>query len=123
VRLIAAWATSSGPDAGQLAAFADMSRMYRRRGFELITIAADLPADKEKVLAALKAGMVSATNYLFDGGNKSKLLSAVDDKSPGALPHTVLVAPGGKILYAKSGPIDPLELRKAIVGHLGRTYK
>ena len=67
--------------------------------------------------------MVSATNYLFDGGDKSKLLSILDDKSSGTLPHTMLVAPGGKILYAKSGPIDPLELKKAIVGLLGRTYK
>lgn len=100
-----------------------MSRMYRKRGFELVTISADAPGDRDKALAALKAGMVSATNYLLDGGDQSKLLSAIDEKSSGTLPHTVLVAPGGKVLYGKSGPIDPLELRKAIVGFLGRTYK
>ena len=48
LRLISVWATASGPSVGQLAAFADMNRMYRRRGFELITIAADPPADKER---------------------------------------------------------------------------
>jgi len=123
LRLIAAWATSCGPSAAQLAEFANMSRMYRKRGFELVTISADAPGDRDKALAALKAGMVSATNYLLDGGDQSKLLSAIDEKSSGTLPHTVLVAPGGKVLYGKSGPIDALELRKAIVGFLGRTYK
>jgi len=33
----------------------------------------------------------------------------------------VLIAPGGKVLYRKTGAIDPLEVRKAIVGYLGRT--
>jgi hypothetical protein len=47
----------------------------------------------------------------------------VDEKSSGAVPYTVLVAPGGKILYSKSGATDPLEIKKAIVGYLGRTYK
>ena len=67
-------------------------------------------------------GESSATNYLFDGNDKYKLMDAVDEKSTGALPCTLLVAPGGKVLYRKSGPIDPLELKKAIVGFLGRTY-
>jgi hypothetical protein len=49
-------------------------------------------------------------------------MDAVDEKSTGALPCTLLVAPGGKVVYHKSGPIDALELKKAIVGFLGRTY-
>ena len=49
-------------------------------------------------------------------------MDAFDEKSTGALPCTLLVAPGGKVLYRKSGPIDPLELKRAIVGYLGRTY-
>ena len=47
----------------------------------------------------------------------------MDEKSSGPLPHTVLVAPGGKVLYSKSGPCEPMEIKKAIVGYLGRTYK
>jgi hypothetical protein len=47
----------------------------------------------------------------------------VDGKSTGSLPHTILVAPGGKILYRSSGPLEPLKVKKAIVEYLGRTYK
>jgi hypothetical protein len=38
-------------------------------------------------------------------------------------PAFELPAPGGKVLYRKSGPCDPLEIRKAIVGYLGHTYQ
>ena len=100
-----------------------MNRMYRRRDFELITISADSPEDKAKALEMLVAQQVSATNYLFDGNDKYKLMDAVDEKSLGPLPHTVLIAPGGKVLYSKSGSCEPMKIKKAIVGYLGRTYK
>ena len=38
------------------------------------------------------------------------------------MPYTVLIGPGGKVLYRKQDAIDPLKLKKAIVEHLGRTY-
>jgi hypothetical protein len=100
-----------------------MQRMYRHRGFELVTIAADSPEEKDRALEVLKKHQVAATNYLFAGNDKYKLMDAVDEKSSGPVPHTLLIAPGGKILYRKSGPTDPLEIRRAIVGYLGRTYK
>jgi len=123
LRLINVWATWCGPCLAELPEFVNMNRMYRRREFELITISADAPQEKDKALEALKAKQVSATNYLFDGTDKYKLMEAVDEKSPGNLPHTILVAPGGKVLYRKSGSCDPMEIKRAVVGHLGRTYK
>jgi len=123
LRLIAVWATDSGPSVEALSELVAMNRMYRRRGFELVTLSADAPTAKDKVLETLKARQVAAANYLFDGGDKEKLLAAVDEKSSGALPYVVLAAPGGKVIYRKSGAIDPLELKKAIVDFLGRTYK
>ena len=100
-----------------------MNRMYRHREFELITIAANSPEEKDKALEMLKKHQVSATNYLFEGGDKYKLMEAVDEKSPGPVPHTILVAPGGKVLYRKSGSCEPLAIKRAIVEYLGRTYK
>jgi peroxiredoxin len=123
LRLINVWATWCGPCVAELPEFVTMNRMYRHRDFELITISADAPEEREKALEFLKKKQVSAKNYLFDGNNKYKLMDAVDEKSSGAVPHTILIAPGGKILYSKSGPCDPLEVRKAIIGHLGRTYQ
>jgi hypothetical protein len=40
----------------------------------------------------------------------------------GPVPCTLLIAPGGKVLYRKQGEIDPLEVKRAIVDVLGRTY-
>ena len=54
-----------------------------------------------------------------------KGLSAVDPKWDGALPYTILVDPGGKIVYAHQGAIDAEELKKVIFDNpmLGRIYK
>jgi len=123
LRLIYLWATSGGHAADGLAEVVTMNRMYRRRDFELVTISADPPAAKDMALEVLKAEHVSSTNYLFGGNDPRKAMDAVDRKSSGSLPHTLLVAPGGTVLYRKSGPCEPLEVKKAIVGYLGRTYK
>jgi peroxiredoxin len=120
--LVNVWATWCGPCIGELPELVAMNRMYRRRNFEFVTISADAPAIKQRALDVLKEKEVAARNYLFDGDDQYKLMDAVDEKSSGALPYTLLVAPGGKVVYRKSGPVDPLEVKKAILGYLGRTY-
>jgi len=100
-----------------------INRMYRRRDFELITISADSPSRKDKVLSFLKKQQASCGNYLFDSEDKYELMEAVDKVSPGGVPYTILIKPGGKIVYRRLGLINPLELKKVIVGYLGRTYK
>lgn len=122
LRLVNVWATWCGPCLEELPELVAMNRMYRRRRFEFVSISADAPETKDEALKALKEKHVAATNYLFEGNDKYKLMDAVDEKSTGALPHTLLIAPGGKVLYRKSGPIDALELKQAIVAYLGRTY-
>lgn len=123
LRLINVWATWCGPCVAELPEFVTMNRMYRHREFELVTISANSPEETDKALELLKQKQVSATNYLFAGNDPYKLMEAVDKESPGPVPHTILVAPGGRILYRSAGPCDPLEVKKAIVGYMGRTYK
>ncbi len=122
LRLVNLWATWCGPCMEELPELVAIERMYRRRRFEFVTISADAPEEKDDALKALKEKHAATVNYLFEGNDKYKLMDAVDEKSTGALPHTLLIAPGGKVLYRKSGPIDALELKQAIVGYLGRTY-
>ena len=80
----------------ELPEFVTMNRMYRKRDFELITISADSPEEKDKALEVLKQKQVAAKNYLFDANDKYKLMEAVDEKASGAVPHTILIAPEGR---------------------------
>jgi peroxiredoxin len=124
VRLINIWATWCGPCVTEFPEFIKINRMYNARDFEFITISADEPSKKEKVLAFLKEKQAANKNYLFSGDNKYALIEAVDPNWQGALPYTVLVEPGGKIVYAKQSTIDPLLMKKTIVEnqYIGRVY-
>ena len=124
LRLINVWATWCGPCVNELPGFIEMNHMYRRRDFELITISADKPEVKEKVQKFLTGIQASNTNYIFSIDDKYKLIEAIDPNWQGALPYTVLVEPGGKIVYAKQGMIDIAEMKKMIVENklIGRYY-
>jgi peroxiredoxin len=122
--LINVWATWCGPCVSEFADLVKINRMYRRRDFQLITISADDPAKKAKALQFLIQQQASTSNYIFCVDDKYQLIEAVDPKWGGDLPYTLLVEPGGKIVYAKDGAIDPLELKKRIVDNptIGRYY-
>ncbi len=123
LRLVNIWASWSGPSVKQLQEFVTMNRMYRRRNFELITISADSSKRRGRVLSSLKRQQVSCKNLLFDSEDVYELMEAVDRDLLGGIPYTLLIQPGGKVIYRKVGMIDPLELKKAIVGYVGRYYK
>jgi thiol-disulfide isomerase/thioredoxin len=121
-RLINLWATWCGPCVSELPQFVDINRMYRRRHFELITISMDEPDAREDALKILKKTYASTKNYLSSVTDTDEFAEAFDSKWPGPIPYTVLVAPGGEIVYRKEGEIDPQELRREISNRLGRTY-
>jgi peroxiredoxin len=123
LRLINVWATWSQPSVKQLEQFVIMNRMYRRRDFELITISADSSAKEQQVLAALKEQQASCKNYLFGRDDIYQLMGAIDKDLLGGVPCTILIEPGGKFIYRRLGLIEPLELKKTIVGYVGRYYK
>ena len=124
LRLINVWATWCGPCVNEFPSFVTINRMYRKRDFEFISISADNPKKKDKVLQALKDMKAANTNYLFSLDDKYKLIEAIDPNWTGALPYTLLVEPGGKIVYAKQGTIDAMEMKTLIVENksIGRFY-
>jgi peroxiredoxin len=124
LRLINVWATWCGPCVAEFPDLVDINRMYRRRDFEFISISADEPAKRNKALQFLRQSAASATNYIFNLDDKYKLIEAIDPKWQGALPYTLLVEPGGKIVWSKEGPVDPQALKTAIVNDstIGRYY-
>ena len=121
-RLINVWATWCAPCIAEIPELVEMNRMYRKRPFELITITMDDMDRKEAALGVLKEQHVSSKNYIYSGEDKDKLVDSLDKQWEGPPPYTLLVAPGGKIIYRKLGPIDPIEVKKKIVEQIGRTY-
>ena len=120
--VINVWASWCGPCVTELPEFVTMNRMYRRRDFELVTISIDEPEQKGAALKLLRAKHVAATNYISTVSTRDKFADLLDKEWDGPMPYTLLVAPGGKIIYRKSNQIDPLEVRREIVEFLGRTY-
>jgi thiol-disulfide isomerase/thioredoxin len=121
-RLINAWATWCGPCVTEFPDLVKIHRMYRGRGLEVVTVSADFPASKESALKFLKGQQASTKNVILDSDDSYALVDALDKAWPGALPYTILVAPGGKVLYRSNGAFDALKLRKAVVGYFGRYY-
>lgn len=122
VRLINVWATWCGPCVTEMPEFVDMNRMYRRRDFEFITLSADKPDKKERAHDMLKKMQASAKNYIYNSADQYKLIEAIDPQWQGALPYTLLIAPGGKVLYRTQGSIEPQKMKKMIVEQVGRVY-
>jgi len=80
---------------------------------------ATVPSQLRKTLTAEGR---KTNNYLFTGADTEALLKALDPEAPGPVPHTVLVAPGGKILYRQTGQLDAAELQTKVVEELGPYY-
>ncbi|MDR3635292.1 MAG: redoxin domain-containing protein [Isosphaeraceae bacterium] len=116
------WATWCGPCVAELDDFVTMHRMYRGRNVQVVTISMDDPDKRDDALKVLKEHHVSAQNYLLKTEDRDKFAEALDKEWPGPVPYTLVIAPGGKVLYRKSGQIDPLEVKRAIVDQIGRTY-
>ncbi len=122
LRLLNVWATWCGPCVVEFPELVSLHRIYRGRDFEVVTVNADDPEQRGKVLEFLKQQQASTRNVAFDKADPYALVEAVDPKWQGALPYTILVAPGGKVIYRSDGAFDTLALRKAIVGWLGRYF-
>ena len=122
LRVINVWATWCAPCVSELPELVTMNRMYRHRDFELVTISMDDPARKDRALETLKKLYVSSTNYIYDADDRDALVKSLDPEWQGPVPHTLIVAPGGKVLYRHTGEIDPLKVKAIIADHLGRTY-
>ncbi|RKY59965.1 MAG: redoxin [Candidatus Neomarinimicrobiota bacterium] len=123
LRLINFWATWCGPCVAEFPELIKINRNYRKRKFEMITVSLDPPNKEEQALKFLKKSYASTHNYLFNSDDKYQLIEIVDKDWPGSLPFTIIVKPGGEIIYKKLGMIDPMEVRKVIIEYLGRYWE
>lgn len=117
------WATWCGPCTVEFPDLVDLRRQFRKREIEVISISMDLPDKRSATQKFLSSKHASMTNYLFNSNDCFQLINHLDgDHWQGSLPYTMLVAPGGEVLYRVEGQFDTMALKKKIVGYLGRIY-
>ncbi|HXM98848.1 MAG TPA: redoxin family protein [Candidatus Dormibacteraeota bacterium] len=120
--LVSFWATWCGSCVHEFSDLEDTYRMYSVRDLAYVTVATNMPDEKEGVLRMLKNMHSTSRNLLFASQDTAALQTAFDPKWESAVPYTVLLAPNGNVLYRKLGPVDILELRRKILANLPSDY-
>jgi peroxiredoxin len=121
--LVSFWATWCSSCIHEFPDLEDTFRMYSLRDFDLVTVSANMPDEKDSVLRLLQKMHATSRNLLFDSNDTAALQAAFDPTWESAVPYTVLIAPDGKILYKKQGSVDILELRRTILANLPSDYQ
>jgi peroxiredoxin len=129
-RLINVWSTTCAPCVQEFPGLVSVARRMGMRPFELITISMDLPEDKAKAEAFLKkhraglpghlkAGLAkegrSTNSYLYTEPSMDPLIKALDPEWKGPQPHTVMIAPGGEIVFRHTGMITEAALLEKVI--------
>ncbi len=117
LRLIHYWAPRSAACVKEFQEFVTINRMYRDRDFEFVSVCINSPDNKENVLGFLKTEQASNSNYILEKDGKNDWQKQAVPAWNGTLPYTLLVEPGGKVVYTNEGIIDPAKLKWIIVNN------
>lgn len=120
--LVSFWATWCGSCVAEFSDLQDTFRMYGDRGFSLVTVSANTPDEKASVLKFLQRKHATSRNLLFDSEDTTALQKAFDPNWESAVPYTVLLAPGGQVLFSTTGSVDMLQLRRKILASVPAEY-
>jgi peroxiredoxin len=123
VLLVNFWATWCGPCTEEMPAIEETWRMFRQRDFDLVTVATNYPDEKAGVMKLLQAQHASSRNLMFGTDDTYGLQAAFDPKWDAGVPYTMVIAPGGRVIYQQQGAVDVLAMRRAILANLeNETY-
>jgi thiol-disulfide isomerase/thioredoxin len=118
VLLVNFWATWCGPCVHEFPDLETTFRMYRLRDFDMVSVSANMPDEKAGVMKMLEKLHASNRNLIFGSTDTDAMQSAFDPKWESGVPYTVLLAPGGKVLYQEQGEVNILKLRRIILANL-----
>jgi peroxiredoxin len=137
-RLFNVWSTSCAPCVAEFPGLIRVSRRMGLRPFELITITTDLPEDRQKALKfldkqraalpqrlkpTLEAEGRKSNNYLYIDASLDALAESLDPEWEGPQPHTVLIAPDGKVVFRHTGEIAEEALLKVVLKEMTTAYQ
>jgi thiol-disulfide isomerase/thioredoxin len=117
LRLINIWATWCAPCLEEFPVFVEESEKYADKNFEFIAVSADELGDSLKVLRFLEKQSPVTDSYIFEGEYVYQLIYNEDIGWNGSLPFTVLVEPGGKVIFRQNEAIEPESFRKLLADH------
>lgn len=133
LRLINFWSTACAPCVAELPDLVETYRRFQNRPFEFVSISIDPVEDRGQVIkiltehqaalaprtaASLKKENRTSNNYIFSGESLDELAETIAPEWNGALPYSVLIAPGGKIIWQHSGRVNAVDLRRGMVKYL-----
>ena len=116
--LVDFWATWCAPCVGEFPKLETMYRMYGHRAFDLVTVSVNYPDEKAGVLSALGKQHATSANFLLGSTDIYAQMAAFDSEWNAAVPYTMLIRPGGEVVYKRQGTIDELEVRRLIISNL-----
>ena len=116
--LVDFWATWCGPCREELPQFETMYRMYGKRAFDLVTVSINYPDEKPGVLKVLNNEHATSTNLMLSSPDIYTQLAAFDPNWNAAVPYTLLIRPGGEVVYKSTGSVDELQLKRLIIANL-----
>lgn len=92
------WASWCGPCREEMPAFSRLQQAWEGRGVQFVGVSNESPD-----VAARHGGQLGVRYPLWTGGGEVMELSRRLGNHAGVLPHTVVIAPGGRIVTGKVG--------------------
>ena len=114
-RLINFWASWCAPCTAEFPELQATWRMYRKRPFELVTVAINFPDEEPGVRKFLAEQHATTKNLLFGTTDPYELMKVVDPDWNGGVPYSMVLAPGGKVLFKGNGSLDMLKTRRMLL--------
>jgi thiol-disulfide isomerase/thioredoxin len=116
--LVNFWATWCGPCTEEFPELQTMQRMYAKRQIQMVTVSINTPDEEKMVLGFLQKQHATTSNRLFNTNDSAEAIAAFGTDWKGGVPYTVLIGMDGQVLLRSQGPMNALEVKRAILKHL-----